>query len=140
MGSDTAMKDSFPQIPLDPRQYSRTDEYSFVLKPAGTKGIGVFATHGIAKGTKLDLFPNGQTREFSRAQLDADPRLDKFCQFYGVDTEDGSSCAPHFGCMSVGWYLNHADEPCAARDEQWDYFAGRDIAAGEEITIDYRAL
>ena len=134
------MNETFLEIPLDQRQHTETDEFSFVLKPSGIKGIGVFVTHGIAQGTKLQLFPNGETRQFTHAQLNADPRLRQFCQFYGVDVEDGSSCAADFGCMSVGWYLNHSAEPNAVRDEHWDYYASRDISAGEEIMIDYRAL
>jgi SET domain-containing protein len=134
------MNEAFVEIPLDPRQYAQTDEFSFVLKPSGGKGIGVFTTHGIRKGTHLQLFPNGATRKFTHEQLEADPRLKKFCQFYGVDTARGSSTAPNFGCMSVGWYLNHSETPNATHDEDWEYFATRDIAANEEITIDYRAL
>jgi len=134
------MNDTFVEIPLDPKRHDKTDEFSFVLKPSGAKGIGVFTTHGIIKGTHLLLFPNGQTRKFTHEQMDADPRLKKFCQFYGVDTERGSSVAPNFGCMSVGWFLNHSESPNADHDEDWEYFANRDIEANEEITIDYRAL
>ena len=134
------MNDGFAEIPLDTKLHDHTDEFSFILKPAGAKGIGVYATHGIRAGTQLRLFADGRTREFSRQTMAADPRLERFCQFYGVDIPEGSSVAPDFGCMSVGWYLNHADPPNARHDESWDYFADRDIAAGEEITIDYRWL
>jgi SET domain-containing protein len=111
-----------------------------VLKPSAIGGVGVFTTHGIARGTHLLLFANGQTRKFTREQIDGDPRLKAFCLFYGVETARGASCAPNFGCMSLGWYLNHADPPNAHHDEDWEYYASRDVAAGEEITIDYRAL
>jgi len=100
----------------------------------------VVTTHGIFKGTHLLLFANGETRKFTHEQLAADERLKRFCQFYGVDTKRGSSVAPNFGCMAIGWYLNHSDAPNADHDEDWEYFANRDIAAGEEIVIDYRAL
>ena len=39
----------------------------------------------------------------------------------------------------VGWYLNHSFTPNAYQ-EQYQYFAARDIEAGEEITINYRTL
>ena len=134
------MNDQFAEIPLDHRRHAHTDEFSFVLKPAGDRGIGVFTTHGIARGTPLRLFPEGATRQFTHEQLDRDPRLKKFCQFYGVDIDAGSSVAPDFGRMSVGWYLNHSETPNAKRNEDWDYFASQDIAANEEVTIDYREL
>ena len=134
------MNDQFAEIPLDHRRHAHTDEFSFVLKPAGDRGIGVFTTHGIAQGTPLRLFPEGATRQFTHEQLDRDPRLKQFCQFYGVDIDAGSSVAPDFGRMSVGWYLNHSETPNAKRNEDWDYFASQDIAANEEVTIDYREL
>lgn len=127
------------KIPLNRKQYNRTDEFSFVLKPSNGKGIGVFATHGIAKGTRLALFPNGKTRFFSHKQMEKDHRLKKFCQFYGVGTAKGRFVPSNFGCMSVGWYLNHSLTP-NAHHEGYEYFASRNIDPDEEITIDYRAL
>jgi len=46
----------------------------------------------------------------------------------------------NFGAMAVGWYLNHSDSPNAHHDAGYKYFASRDIAAGEEITINYYEL
>ena len=130
----------FVEIPLDPAFSDQTDEMSFVLKPSSAGGIGVFATHGIRQGTLLGLFPVGETRLISHAEQAANPRLRRFCQFYGVEFEGATSVAPNFGAMSVGWHLNHSENPNAAHNETWEYHATRDIAAGEEVTIDYRAL
>lgn len=134
------MNESFFKMQPDDCKYAMTNEFSFVLKPSAIAGVGVFATHGIYKGTNLKLFPQGETRRFSKEQLESDPRLKHFCLVYGVEAEDGTHVAPHFGCMSIGWYLNHADTPNAHRDDDFEYFASRDIAADEEITIDYRKL
>lgn len=127
------------EIPVDPGRYGTTDEFSFVLKPSRLSGVGVFCTHGIAKGTRLALFPALKPRYVSNARLERDPRLRAFCQVYGVDVGGGSVVARSFGHMHVGWYLNHSDEPNAHR-ERFKYFASRDIDANEEITIDYRGL
>jgi hypothetical protein len=134
------MNESFFKVPLDDRQYAKTDEFSFVLKPSAIQGVGAFATHGICRGAHLQLFPQGATRTFSKEQMENDPRLKRFCQVYGVDADGGTYVAPHFGCMSIGWYLNHSETPNAHHDEDYEYFASRDIAADEEITIDYRKL
>jgi hypothetical protein len=127
------------EIPIDPRRYATTDEFSFILKPSVRGGVGVFCTHGIAEGTRLVLFPGLKPRYFSDARLARDPRLRAFCRVYGVDTGSGSVVARNFGHMHIGWYLNHSDEP-NAHHERFAYFASRDIDANEEITIDYRAL
>ena len=129
----------FVDIPLDPRQLNKTDQFSFILNPSGIKGVGVFATHGIAKGTYLAIFQSEKTRFVSAKKMDADPRLKQFCLFYGVETDGGSYVAPNFGVMAMGWYLNHSESP-NAHHKGYHYFASRDIAAGEEITIDYRLL
>jgi hypothetical protein len=127
------------EIPIDPARYRTTDEFSFILKPSKLSGVGVFCTHAIAKGTRLALFPNLKPRYISNARLERDPRLRAFCQVYGVAIGGGSVVARSFGHMHVGWYLNHSDEP-NAHHERFAYFASRDIAADEEITIDYRGL
>lgn len=126
-------------IPIDPGRYETTDEFSFILKPSKLGGVGVFCTHGIVKGTRLVLFPDLKPRYFSTARMERDPRLQAFCQVYGVDVGSGSVVARSFSHMHVGWYLNHSDEP-SAHQERFKYFASRDIEANEEITIDYRAL
>jgi hypothetical protein len=40
--------------------------------------------------------------------------------------------------MWIGWYLNHSGSPNSDEREEECYYAVRDIAAGEEITIDYK--
>jgi hypothetical protein len=127
------------EIPIDPRRYAATGEFSFILKPSKLSGVGVFCTHGIARGTRLALFPDLKPRYFSNARLERDPRLQAFCRVYGVEVEGGSVVAHSFSHMHVGWYLNHSDEP-NAHHERFKYFASRDIDANEEITIDYRDL
>jgi hypothetical protein len=137
--SDAALNVTMAQIPIDLARYDRTDEFSFILKPSGLSGIGVFCTHGIAKGTRLALFPSLQHRYFSNEELRRDPRLKLFCQVYGVETGRGSVVARDFGHMQIGWYLNHSDQP-NTHHERFKYYASRDIEANEEITIDYRDL
>jgi hypothetical protein len=135
----SSLNATMAEIPIDPRRHGATDEFSFVLKPSKLSGVGVFCTHGIAKGTRLVLFPDLKPRYFSGARLARDPRLQAFCRVYGVDVGSGSIVARSFSHMHVGWYLNHSDEP-NAHQERFKYFASRDIEASEEITIDYRDL
>jgi SET domain-containing protein len=44
--------------------------------------------------------------------------------------------------MSIGWYMNHSDTPnvTSSKELNFEYFAAREIAEGEEIVCDYRAL
>ena len=58
---------------------------------------------------------------------------------YCLNLRNGLFAPPDFGQMAVGWYLNHSSTPNAYQ-EQYQYFAARDIEAGEEITINYQTL
>lgn len=120
-----------------------TDEYSFILKPS-SHGIGVFATHGIKKGTYLRLFsdqnvgknPDRLLRKGSVPEL-----FRGFC----LDRGDGMLCPHDFGQMPVGWYLNHGGPRANAghrnpKDENYSWYALRDICAEEEVLIDYNIL
>lgn len=119
---------------------NETTEVSFVLRPSPHDGVGVFCTHGIRKGTVLRLFSGPDPRLATHACMAEDPVLAIFSHHYGIDTEEGCYIPHDFGCMEIGWYLNHSASPNACRDRDNRYFAGRDIAAGEEITIDYGTI
>ncbi|MBS4027661.1 MAG: SET domain-containing protein [Ignavibacteriales bacterium] len=109
---------------------NKTTEFSFVLNVSKINGVGVFATHAISKGTKLNLF-----WERGRSLKIVPKAFLKYC------IEDGKqyACATNFGRMSVGWYLNHSKTPNAFH-KNYLYFANRNIKVGEEILIDYDTL
>lgn len=113
----------------------KTTEFSFLLKPA-EYGVGVFAVHDIKAGTYLRLFGE-EGGEVSIARKKED--VPQFFQQYCVDRGDTMLCPKDFGCMEVGWFLNHSKNP-SAYHRNYDFYALRDILTGEEITIDYNAL
>jgi hypothetical protein len=112
-----------------------TDEFSFVLKPSGIHGVGVFATHPIAKGSSLRLFVDVEA--VREVPMDH-PRADVLVR-NSIIMDTHFVCADDFGRMSIGWYLNHSDHPNAGH-ENYEYFAKEDIAADAELTIDYETL
>lgn len=114
-----------------------TNEFSFVLR-ASTHGIGVFATHDIPEGSFLRLFGDqGSPKIVSIAteSHDVPPPFEMYC----IYREEGLIRPVDFGCMEVGWYLNHSDQP-NAHHKAYDFFALREIKSGEEILIDYHSL
>lgn len=118
-----------------------TNEFSFRLKPS-EHGIGVFALHDIEKGTYLRLFGdknkegNFESRTRSIPVKDIPAELEEYC----VSRGETANCPQDFGQMAVGWYLNHSGTPNAYHDDQYRYFALRDIKKDEELTIDYNSL
>lgn len=115
----------------------KTTEFSFVLKPA-EHGVGVFAVHDIKKGTYLRLFRDNDSPRKSvlRKKEDVPELFRQFC----LDRGETLLCPKDFGCMEIGWHLNHSKDPNADHDDNYNYHALRDIREGEEITIDYNSL
>jgi hypothetical protein len=98
--------------------------------------VGVYATHRIEAGDSLRIFlPRERVRWLRARELRHSP-MRRFCVDFGGGW---LACPTDFGRMSVGWYLNHSSTP-NAEHRRYRYFAIRDIAAGEEITVDYRSL
>ncbi len=131
-----------PTVPHDStgRLREETDELSFILRPSPHDGVGVFSTHGIRRGSRLRLFP-GPASRFVRVENERDlSLLALFSRWFGIEGTKGYYVPHDFGCMEIGWYLNHSPDPNAYHDEAFDYFASRDIQAGEEITVDYHSL
>jgi SET domain-containing protein len=114
-------------------------EFSFILK-CSKHGIGVFATHLIKKGAYLRLFGDID-KTVVRKKKDIPEIFRKYC----LDRGKVLLCPNDFGCMEVGWYLNHSKKPNACfkvndEDCNYEYYAIRDIKKGEEILIDYNTL
>ncbi len=116
------------------RLRKRTGEFSFLLKPSRIAGIGIFAFHGIAKGTYLAFFVDGEPSPLRR--VTTQNRF--FVERFGVPgTKNAYYFPPDFRRMSIGWYVNNSTTPNAFHIK-YRYYALSDIRAGAEITIDYR--
>ena len=114
---------------------TETDEFSFMLKPA-EYGIGVFAVHTIANGTKLRLFgEEGVAGDRKRMKSEVPEAHWVHC----LIMDDHLMTPRDYGRMEVGWYMNHSSSPNAVHQGE-HFYAARDIQAGEEILIDYNTL
>lgn len=110
------------------------NEFSFILKPS-KHGIGVFAVYDIPKGARLRLFgDNTQPRTLKRDEV---PDL---FRDHCVDRGNELMCPLDFGAMHIGWYLNHSKSNANAIHKEYEWYADKDILAGDEILIDYNTL
>lgn len=99
----------------------KTTEFSFALKPTA-HGIGVFAVHDIKAGAFLRLFGEGAELN-DRSVVRATASVPEFFSSYCIQRGETMICPQDFGCMPVGWYLNHSSAPNAIHR---DYFLVRD--------------
>jgi hypothetical protein len=106
------------------------------LKPSPIHGVGVFALRRIPKGTLL--FDTNEKvvwiDETDIAYLPANVRkmYDDFC----IVKHGKYGCPENFNNLTMAWYLNDSSNPNVIVDDDFNMWAGRDIAEGEELTID----
>jgi SET domain-containing protein len=59
---------------------------------------------------------------------------------FGMVSGDKLGVPRTFNMLSVGWYVNHSDEPNLVAGDDGRFRALRRIATGEELTADYRTF
>ncbi len=111
-------------------------------------GIGVFAIRRIKRGT--ELFPSDCEEMVWKEKSDLPRRPMAIRELYddfGVVMTDEKDKKTRYGCpmnfnrLTVSWYLNRpqkSKKPNVRCDENYNFFALRDINPGEELTVDYR--
>ncbi|HWT11405.1 MAG TPA: SET domain-containing protein [Allosphingosinicella sp.] len=110
---------------------------------SGIHGIGVFAIAPIPEGT--NLFANDRIdlvwvdpAELDEAGLGAAQR--SFYLDFGIRRGGKIGCPVNFNNLTPGWYLNEpaaGASPNVRSDAAMNFFAARDIAEGEELTVRY---
>jgi hypothetical protein len=100
-------------------------------------GVGVFAIKRIPKGTRIFGGENEEVFWMPKASV---PKSSPFRRLYDdfcIITDRHYGCPVSFNRLTPAWFLNESKKPNARCDENYDFFALRDIAAGAEITVDY---
>lgn len=108
------------------------------LRPSEHHGVGVFAIRGIPAGTRLFLGDDENLiwiPQRSLGHLPAEVR--RLYDDFAVLKDGHYGCPRNFNLMTVAWYLNESRKPNVRCDSNYDFFAARDIRAGEELTADY---
>lgn len=107
------------------------NETSFILKNSLIQGVGVFSTVDLPARTQVLI---NQPKPRLMKIKDVPPEFQKYCVF--INEEDCMSPA-RFDAISVGWYVNHSDQPNIEQRTISYIITLRDIKAGEEILVDY---
>jgi SET domain-containing protein len=109
------------------------------LAPSAIHGFGVFAAAQIAQGTPVWRFARGLDMEFRPDIVPTLPaHVREFFAHYGYLDRNVQRIIL---CFDDARFVNHSDAPNVATDYAQDPYgldvALRDIAAGEELTMDY---
>jgi len=106
-------------------------------------GIGLFAAEDIPKGTVTWRFMPAYDRLLTEADIDMlpEPARSNILDHVYLDAASGQFVL----CADNARFMNHADNPNTAGVHESGSIEGfdvatRDIAAGEELTCDYRTF
>jgi SET domain-containing protein len=106
-------------------------------------GIGLFAAEDIPKGTVTWRFMPAYDRLLTQADIDnlPEPARSNILDHVYLDAASGQFVL----CADNARFMNHADNPNTAGVHESGSIEGfdvatRDIAAGEELTCDYRTF
>jgi hypothetical protein len=112
------------------------------IGPSPVHGIGLFAAHTVARGTPVWRFTPPFDLELPPSSLDAltAAQRDRMLHYGYLDPRLGTFIL----CCDDARFVNHSATPNLEADFTDDPHgvdrAARDIAAGEELTADYRAV
>jgi SET domain-containing protein len=113
------------------------------LGPSDIAGIGLFAAEHIPKGTVTWRFMPAYDRLLTEADIDnlPEPARSNILDHVYLDAASGQFVL----CADNARFMNHADNPNTAGVHESGSIEGfdvatRDIAAGEELTCDYRTF
>ena len=111
------------------------------IGPSRIHGVGAIAVRDIPRGTRVF---GGEVEQVAWVRRSAVRRLPRAIRALYEDfgMVDGAwlGVPRNLNRLSVGWYVNHADEPNLEAGEDGRFRTLRRIRAGEELTADYRTF
>ena len=115
------------------------------LAPSKIHGVGVFAICEIPSGTEIfatDRIPFAWVDDAELHATMSEQHARLYADF-GVRRAGRIGCPVNFNNLTPGWYLNRAPlgrDANVRSDAELRFFASRDIAEGEELTLNYLEL
>ena len=106
-----------------------------------THGVGVCAIRDIPAGTMVFSGESERVVWVSRAAVRRLPAaIRSLYEDFGMVWRDRLGVPPTLNMLSVGWYLNHSDQPNVEAGDDGRFRTLRRIRKGEELTADYRTF
>jgi SET domain-containing protein len=111
------------------------------IGPSRIDGVGVIAIRPIPARTLLFRGEHERAVWLQRTTVRRLPKaLRALYEDFGMVAGSQIGVPPNLNQLSVGWYVNHADEPNCVVGDDGRFRTLRRIRIGEELTADYRTF
>jgi SET domain-containing protein len=108
------------------------------LRRSRRHGVGVFAIRAIKKGTAIFDTDDDPICWIDAKKLRGLPKaIRNLYDDFGIIDGDRYGCPRNFNQLTPAWYLNESKRPNVRCDDNYQFWALRDIRADEELTVDY---
>jgi len=111
-----------------------------VLMPSLIHGVGVFLAEPVERGRLIWRFDSRIDRVYAPEEIESLPvHVQRYLRTYSTWHEQSGL---YVLCGDNGRYFNHSDTPSTISNaiSFGEDHAARDLAAGEELTSDYRTI
>ena len=97
----------------------------------------MFAIKRIPAKTRIFADENEEICWVGESALPKNKALRRLYDDFSIIKKKLYGCPTSFNRLTPAWFLNESEKPNVRCDENYDFFAIRDISAGEELTVDY---
>lgn len=110
------------------------------LAPSKLHGVGVFAIRPIKKGTYVFGEDDSPLVWIKKATVKNLPKeIKRLYEDFCILKDNEYGCPESFNNLTPAWYLNDSSKPNVAADNEYKFYAIKNIKKGEELTAEYSA-
>jgi len=117
------------------------DEVYARLFASSIHGVGVVAIRDIKENTLIFQDDQDELIWVDKNQVEKlEPEIIQLYKDFAVIKEGKYGCPKNFNLLTPAWYLNEpklGEEPNVKANDNYEFFACRDIKIGEELTVRY---
>ena len=125
-----------------PKRTSRPHDGVYArIGPSSIHGTGAIAIRSIPAGVLVFRGESERAVWVRRSEVRRLPKaLRALYEDFGMVSGRLLGVPPNLNRLSVGWYVNHSDQPNLVAGDDGRFRSLRRIRAGEELTADYRTF
>ena len=112
------------------------------LKPSAVKQgeVGIFAIAAIVKDQKVFDGENEEVIWTSKGALPASGKIRDMYDDFAIIKDGNYGTPTSFNRITPAWFIKDSKSPNLRCDEDYDFYAIRDIGVDEELTVDYSSF